>query len=111
MRQEQHRAVRRCYLECLRRDLAAGAGLVLHDDVGAKLVLELLRQHAGDGIGTAAGREADQQLNGGGLRGRQGPEQQTGCSQAQGAALESKNHGVTPVGKNGNIAPQCTTGA
>jgi hypothetical protein len=51
MRQEIGRAVGRRGLQRLRRDLAAGAGLVLDDDRHAQLVLEPLRQDAGDRVG------------------------------------------------------------
>jgi hypothetical protein len=50
-------------LQRLRRDLSARAGAVLDDHRLAQLDAQLLGQRAGDGIGAAAGREADQHLD------------------------------------------------
>ena len=67
MCQKQGVAIRRSGLERLGRQLAASAGLVLHDHRHAQLVLELVGQHAGNDVGAAAGREANQHLDRTGL--------------------------------------------
>jgi hypothetical protein len=67
----------------LRSDDSAGAGPVLHDHGPLELVLQFLRQHAGENVGAAAGGERADEGDGalrvivdGGLRGRWSGRQQ-----------------------------------
>ncbi len=93
VRDEQRVPVRRRRLERLRRQLAAGAGAVLHHHRRAQRILELLGQQARDGVGAGTGREADQQPDRRArlrLRqpdsGEQRPKDETAAQQAQGGA-------------------------
>ena len=53
---DQHgQAVRRRFRDIVRRQHAVGAGLVFHDDGRAAVFLDLLREHAGEDVGHAAG--------------------------------------------------------
>ena len=76
MRQEIGAAIGRRSLERLRRDLAAGTGLVLDDHCRAELVLEPFGQDARNRIGAAARRKAHHQLDDGWLRLRHAAEQE-----------------------------------
>ena len=102
---EEGGAVGRGGLERLRGELAAGAGLVLDDDRLAEHLAQPLGQQPGDGIGAAAGGEADQQPDraavgagrrpgGGGQCG--GPGGQDGAAGKAGLRV---GHGVGILGK------------
>jgi hypothetical protein len=47
----------------LRTDNSARARLVLDDDAGAEVLCHLLRQHAGNGVGAAARRKGNDDLD------------------------------------------------
>ena len=98
VRQEQGVAVGGGCLQGLRGDLAASAGAVVHHHRGAQLVLELLAQGAGDGVGAGTGGKAHQQLDGG-VAGRLGSGQAgEGAQDSQGTQGEGGAAGETHVG-------------
>jgi len=68
VRKKKCRAIGRCGLECLRCDLPARAGLVLHDDRRAQLVFELVGKNPGDCIRAPARWKTDHDFDRAGLR-------------------------------------------
>ena len=76
------------------RDLAAGAGAVLHHHGGAEPVLELVGQQPGDGVGTAAGRKAHEQADGAGPPGQGRQRGSDGGGTDQPVAAGKGHHGL-----------------